>query len=358
MKKEDYQDYDQIYNKEYKRDLKKERKQKQKSDRSFNKLTNLNKKQSKLFNIKKEDLWRVLSISSSTVSLNKDNEFIEASIKGSLKKELTQKKNLLCIGDLVHINEQNLIDHIAPRFSSLSRKDSLHQRKEHTIAANIDQVIITASLKEPSLKPSLLDRYIIAANIGNLTPILVINKVDLATSKEDKQLIKELKNIYNSLSIPIFFVSATEKKGFSPLIKALREKTSVFSGQSGVGKSSILNLILGTNLKTAAVVENTSKGSHTTTRASLIPLEKGGFCIDTPGIKSFAIHNLPLSDIANYFLDLKKYSLHCKFSGCTHTHEQVCGVKQAVEKGKISPFRYASYLSIRENNESHSKYLR
>ncbi len=294
---------------------------------------------------------RILGIYPEGIQVDCNEKLYRCQLKGSLKKEKQDKKNLVAIGDFVLFEPREeihgLIFKIEPRYSILSRADNLLRRKEQLIAVNIDQVIITASISVPSLKPGLLDRYIIASQKGNMTPIIVINKIDLLP-EEDKDFIDELAKTYKNLSIAFLTISAKTGEGLDSLKKHMEGKTSVFSGQSGTGKSSLINALLGSNLRTGETTEKTLKGSHTTTTATLLPLKTGGFCVDTPGIKSFGIWDLEAKEVEFYFTEIANAALKCKFSGCSHTSEPSCFVQEALEKGEISPIRFASYISLLE----------
>lgn len=284
-------------------------------------------------------------------------------LRGALKKEKGQLKNLVTVGDIVYFEKINpqagLIAHVEPRNTVLSRADNLSRRKEQLIAANIDQVVITASVVAPRLKAPLIDRYVIAASKGGLQPIIVINKIDLlepqvhesqtieeVVRQEEKELCEHLYLAYQDAGLPIFMISTATGQGLQELLVALQGKASVLSGQSGVGKSSLLNVILGTSLKVGGVVERTGKGSHTTTSTRLMPLEGGGWCIDTPGIKSFGVWDLKKEEVESYFAEIHAYGRKCHFPDCIHLHESGCAVVEALEEGLISLIRYQSYHAL------------
>ncbi len=250
------------------------------------------------------------------------------------------------------VDERGQVASIEERYSQLTRKDNLRRRLAQVIAANIDQVIIVTSVAEPNLKPSLIDRYIISAIRGNMSPLIIINKVDL--TKERKAL-NEIIWIYKNLGIQVIEMSGINQKGIDELKEAMKGKASVFSGQSGVGKTTLINLIAGTDFKTREVVEKTEKGVHTTTKSTLVKIDEETFCIDTPGIKSFSLWDVTTDELSQYFSDLQQFSSDCKFINCTHTHEPDCGVKKAVEEGKISQLRYDSYVTIRDGNDEDQK---
>lgn len=301
-------------------------------------------------------LGRVISIIPQGIVVSFEGSEYVCSLRGVLKKEKTQLKNLVTVGDFVFFEqtskEEGLIVKVKPRESVLSRADNLSRRKEQLIAANIDLVLITVSVMEPPLKPFLVDRYIIAARKGGMAPLIVVNKIDLLDQEgnilieEERNLYKEFLNAYAFANVPVISVSAETGKGLSELKEAMKDKASVFSGQSGVGKSSLINAMTGSDLKTGHIVEKTNKGTHTTTTTNLLPLPFGGWCIDTPGIKSFGIWDIKSEEIEGYFSEMTALQSECKYPGCTHIHEEGCKVKEAVEEETISLLRYQSYLYL------------
>ena len=345
------------FHKKKRKETKKIRKIKEKKDRSKYKKTDQNKLQEK--KQIREDLLsgRVLSIrGEGSIVLANKKEYL-CTLSGVLKKRKTKDKNLIAVGDIVYFLEEKKnegsIKDVEKRTSILVRED---KRQKQIIAANIDQVFIVSSVIKPYLKPSLIDRYIIAAEKGNITPIVVINKIDLLKSneftineieEEEKRLQSFLKD-YKNLGYDVYLVSAKKKNGIKKLLKAMKNKASVFSGQSGIGKSSLINAILKTNLKTGEVVKKTYKGAHITTRATLLPLKEGGFCIDTPGIKSFGLFNITKEDIKNHFSDFFIFAKDCKYRSCDHLDEPSCKVKEAVLENKLSSLRYESYKNLIE----------
>lgn len=342
--------------KEDKRSLRKERKLATRADRSKFKKTDREKflKSTELHaNIKRAkesfERGRVITISSKGATVKTDNDLVVCSLRGLLKRDKTKDKNLLTVGDFVLFEKtapgEGQIAHVEPRFSVLSRADNLSRRKQQLIASNIDQVMITASFDEPPLKPFLIDRYIIAADKGGMKGIIVVNKIDLLekATEEAKDFYAEFVKAYTKAGYQIIPLSVRTGEGIEELKNAMKDKTSVFSGQSGVGKTSLINLVTGLEMKTCEVVEKTGKGSHTTTSANLIPLTFGGLCIDTPGIKSFGVWDLTANEILSYFPDIHEIGQKCHFPDCTHTHEEKCAVQKALKIRKLSPIRYESY---------------
>jgi ribosome biogenesis GTPase / thiamine phosphate phosphatase len=310
---------------------------------------------------------RVLAIRPEGIVVDSDDKLFFCSLKGSLKQDKNRIKNLVAVGDFVqfipHQNQGSILL-IEERTSILSRADNLSRNKEQLIAVNIDQVLITTSVVLPPLKTSLIDRYIIAARKGNMEPVIVVNKIDLLQNpppqissedlEEEKRLYEEFIQIYQKLHIPIFPVSSATGEGIDALKKAMANKSSVFSGQSGVGKSSLINAALGTSFLVGEIVGKTQKGSHTTTASHLIPLEGGGFCIDTPGIKSFGLWELEKEEIQAYFSEILHYGRGCKYPDCSHLQEPDCAVQKAVEESHISPLRFASYCTLMKSlSEEH-----
>lgn len=301
---------------------------------------------------------RVLSIVPEGILVNSENQNYSCLLRGVLKKDKGLDKNLVTVGDFVHFETtspgEGLISFVEPRKSVLSRADNLSRRKNQLIAANIDQVIITSSVVQPTLKAALLDRYIIAASKGGLKPLIVINKIDLLEDPSieeevkinERDLYEHLLEVYQQNDIKAIAVSVTTGEGLDALKQAMQGKASVFSGQSGVGKSSLINAVTGLSLRIGDVVERTRKGSHTTTTAQLLALEFGGWCIDTPGIKSFGVWDLKQEEIENYFVEIHARGRQCHFPDCTHSHEADCAVLQAVEQEEISIIRYQSYLTL------------
>lgn len=345
---------------ENRKEGKAERRRLEKKDRSKFKKTQKQADPSQVHqNIKKSKesflQGRVLSITPQGYLVqSEDGKVVTCALRGVLKKEKTLYKNLVTVGDLVLFEKssssEGLIAHVEPRKTVLSRADNLSRRKEQLIAANVDQVIITSSVVSPTLKPPLIDRYIIAAEKGDLIPIIVINKVDLLTEfKEEADLLEECKKSYEKAGIPLIAVSLVTQEGIQQLRDAMEGKTSVFSGQSGVGKTSLINAITERSLPIGSVVDKTNKGSHTTTTAQLIPLPFGGWCVDTPGIKSFGIWDLDIQELFYYYPEFMEEARKCKYPNCTHTQEEGCAIIQAVESETLSLIRYESYLALFED---------
>lgn len=301
----------------------------------------------------------VTSIRSEGIIVYSEGKEWLSQLRGLLKKEKTQSKNLVAVGDEVLFeplpNQEGSIAYIEERRSELSRKETLSQKKQQLIAVNVDLLFITASVVRPELKPTLIDRYIIAAEKGGLHPIVLINKVDLLKEHEDPYFEAFLEG-HQAAGIEVLPISTVTGEGMETLKMRMKNRSSVFSGQSGVGKTSLINLLTGLDLRIGDVVERTYKGSHTTTMATLLPLPFGGFVIDTPGIRSFGVWDLSQEELQYYFPEFEPFRSLCKFPSCTHLHEPDCAVIDAVEKEEISALRYASYAQLYE--EIKSEHLR
>lgn len=343
-------DYEEDFHARDRKQFRKERKLAQQTDRSKFKKTDL--EAAKKTELSDEFLrGRVISISGEGSLVDFEKKQYLCSLKGFLKKEKTLAKNLIAVGDWVFFKptseKEGMIGDVEERTSTLARTD-ISGKKEQLIAANVDLAIISVSIVDPPLKPSLVDRYLIAAEKGNLHPVIVINKIDLLESADEveKQIYHLFLTAYEPLGVPILSVSTKTGLGIEALRFILKDKTSVFSGQSGVGKSSLLNACFGFSLRVGELAQKTFKGAHTTTTAELIPLPEGGYCVDTPGIRSFGIWQLQKEEVLAHFQDLAAFRDECKFPDCAHISEPGCAVIEALEAEKISPLRYESYCTL------------
>jgi ribosome biogenesis GTPase len=330
---------------------KEQRKRKEAQDRSKYKKSDLKKRVVEPLSMEGATEGIVTEVSSRGYLVRSGEEETLCHLRGNLKEERHEEKTLVAIGDhvlfLASNHGEGVIRGVLPRRSELVRQDNLTRRKKQIIAANVDLVLITVSVGAPPLRPSIIDRYLIAAQTGGMQKAIVINKIDLLPSYPDEGLLlDDVKKSYTDAKIPIFLVSSETKEGISDLAAYLKGKISVFSGPSGVGKSSILSLLTGMELDVGEVVERTGKGSHTTSNPRLIPLTEGGLTIDTPGIKSFGLFQVDKETIKRAFPEWADLAKKCRFADCTHREEEGCKVRAAVEKGKISPLRYDSYLNL------------
>lgn len=263
---------------------------------------------------------------------------------------LERRATILAPGDRVLVEAlggEPWVRAVAPRTSKLSRPGGEHARVlEQIFAANIDVLVVVAAAAKPAFKPGLVDRYLIAAEVGRVTPILCVNKMDLV---ESEPLALEA---YRGLGIKVICTSCETGEGLDELREALRGKLSVFAGHSGVGKSSLLNSLQPElDLATREVSEATQRGKHTTSTARLYELDDGLRIIDTPGIRQLGLWGVSPEEVAFYFPEIAEQADACKFRDCTHTHEPDCAVRQAVDAAQIPRPRFESYLRIREGLE-------
>ncbi len=273
-----------------------------------------------------------------------------------LAKKSTRK--LLAVGDRVwcepDAHRQKELPHCrimsnAPRHNVLARSDSRHKTMSHIIASNIDHLIITSAFAKPPLDFTLIDRYLVGAAQQNIAPLLVFNKSDLLDEGQRQAYMPRLAN-YRRLGYRVLVVQALSQDfqaqaDLVALQKILAQGIAVFSGNSGVGKSSLINLFMPL-IPQAVAAELSRSGQHTTTYASLLSLQTGGYVIDTPGIKKFSLGEIPPAQLGNFFIEFAAQTDKCRYRSCLHDREAVCGVKDAVKTGDICAARYASYLTL------------
>jgi len=278
----------------------------------------------------------------------KEKELI-CTLGGRFKQVNFETKSIVAAGDYVNVDVSGdpRIEEIIERVNTLSRFSDNDFQIEIIIASNIDQVIITSSYRDPQLNLGLIDRYICAAKINNITPAICINKIDLAESLEE---VKQKGSFYKKLGFKVIYASVETGEGINELKEILKDKDSVFSGHSGAGKSSLINKLQpDLKLRTAEISDYHRKGVHTTTRSRLLEWDFGGYLVDTPGIKTFGLHRKDKDKLKGIFPGLSTLKEECKFFNCSHSHEIKCGVKKAVENGSYPVARYESYLRILES---------
>lgn len=280
---------------------------------------------------------------------------LPAKVKGRFRINGIRTTNPVAVGDIVDCHPTDdpnvwLIFKIHPRRNYIIRRASNLSKESHIIAANIDLAALVVTLAEPATSTVFIDRFLATAEAYNVPAALIINKVDLLTSPDDAELLDAVTYLYESIGYPVVQISAREGKGMDRLRELLKGKITLLSGNSGVGKSTIINdLIPGANVRTAAVSDVHHTGMHTTTFSGLYHLPGGpdaGSIIDTPGIRGFGTIDFDKYEVAHYFPDIFEVSHDCRFDNCTHTHEPGCAVLEAVADHRIADSRYNSYLSI------------
>src|SRR5688500_267012 len=287
----------------------------------------------------------VLSMHGLTCTVQADDgRILKCTVGGVLKDLSTDQRHILAAGDVVYFrperHAEGMIERVEPRRSVLCRTS---KGRQQVLVANVDQVLIVSSAAEPALKPNLIDRLLVEAERVRLPPIICINKIDLV----DPADLMPLAGVYGQMGYPVVLASAAAGMGIEELRRDVRGKSTVVAGQSGVGKSSLLNAIepeLG--LKVGVVSAENQKGKHTTTAARLIPLAMGGYVVDTPGIRQFQLWDVIPEEVAGYYRDIRPYVSHCRFPDCTHQHEADCAVKDAVADGRLDARRYESYCHL------------
>jgi len=279
-----------------------------------------------------------------------EGAFYECKIKGNLRLLDIRSTNPIAVGDFVEltINQDGIgmISEIHDRKNYIVRRSSNLSKQSHILAANLDLVVLVVTINYPETSTVFIDRFIASAEAYNVPACILINKMDLYSEDEIKYS-EAIKDLYESLFYPVFTVSAKDKLSLRNFTTYLKNKTTLISGNSGVGKSTVINAILPTSkAKTGEISSYHNKGMHTTTFSEMYELENGGLIIDTPGIKGFGTVDMEETEISHYFKEIFKSSKECRFTNCTHVHEPGCAVLTAVKNHQISTSRYQGYLSI------------
>ncbi len=252
----------------------------------------------------------------------------------------------LVVGDRVLVGESGgepVIEAALPRRSVLLRKAPSSSRPQ-VLAANVDQALVVFAARRPNPNRRLLDRFLVACHHAGIEAVLAINKAD-----QGLDLVRGWLGLYEDLGYPVLVVSARTGRGLGAVKRRLAGRTTLFCGPSGAGKSSLLNAVQpGLRLRVGSISETTGKGRHTTTMAELLPLDLGGFVVDTPGLKEFGLWNLTRTELEEAFPEIRKAAAACRFQDCTHVHEPGCAVQAAVEGGDVDPERYRSYRTLLE----------
>lgn len=289
-----------------------------------------------------------------TVRLD-DGNTVNCKMRGVLRLKGLRCTNPVAVGDRVQVEDKGgdapVVDDIEPRRNYIIRRSSNLSKEFQIIAANLDQAVLVATLTNPETSTTFIDRFLATAEAYQVPAVLAFNKIDLLDTDEWRSRLDELKTLYESIGYPVIAMSAATGEGADALRAQLAGKMSLLSGNSGVGKSSIINLLVpDAHVRVGDVSHTHHKGMHTTTFSELLDLPGGGAIIDTPGVKAFGTIDFERAEVAHYFPEIFRISDDCRFNNCTHTHEPGCAVLEAVEQGKIAPSRFTSYLSILEED--------
>lgn len=300
----------------------------------------------------------IKSTGSSYIVRLDDGSDAECHIKGNFRIRGIRSTNPVAVGDFVEIQTladgTNWIKEIEERQNYIIRRATNLSKESHILAANIDQVALIVTVNHPITSTTFIDRFLATCEAYRVRAFLIFNKIDLLTDEELAQL-DELRALYESLDYPTLAISAKQLKG-TELLAMLTGKTTLFSGNSGVGKSTLLNALFGKELtRTGKISDAHDTGMHTTTFSEMYFLPQGGAVIDTPGIKGFGTIDFEKEEVSHYFREIFRVGRDCRFSNCTHTSEPGCAVQEAVIKGSIAISRYESYLSIL-NDSTEGKY--
>lgn len=279
-----------------------------------------------------------------------DGQLLDCKVKGNFRLKGIRTTNPVAVGDRVEVNEEGWIVNIEDRRNYIIRKSINLSKQSHIIAANVDQAFLIVTVANPQTSTTFIDRFLASAEAYRVPVVLVFNKTDLL-DEDALHYQQAVVNLYETIGYECRQISAETGEGVDELHAMLEGKITLLSGNSGVGKSTLINrLVPGANLRTAEISDAHNTGMHTTTFSEMIELSSG-YLIDTPGIKGFGTFDMEPEEITSYFKDIFHFSKDCRFSNCTHTHEPGCAVLKAVEEHYIAESRYQSYLSMLNDKE-------
>jgi ribosome biogenesis GTPase / thiamine phosphate phosphatase len=287
-------------------------------------------------------------------------KFWNARIKGVMKLDNLTSTNPIAVGDVVEMEPEPDSDNsamvvtIKDRRNYINRQSPRVKHHQHIVAANLDQSLLIATIKEPRTSQGFIDRFLVACEMYHVPAVIVFNKFDVY-KKKDIEVYEEWKDIYETIGYTVLSMSVKEGTGVEEVKHGLKDKVTLISGHSGVGKSSFINAVLpGVKIRTQDVSNWSGKGLHTTTFAEMYDLPYGGKIIDTPGMREFGLVDIEKQELSGYFPEMRKRLNDCQFNNCLHINEPDCAIKEAVRNGEISEDRYVSYYNILESIKEHS----
>ena len=283
---------------------------------------------------------------------------LQCRIRGKLRLKGIRSTNPVVVGDVVRVEEDEqggyVISAIEPRRNYIIRRASNLSKESHIIAANIDMALLVVTLFSPETATEFIDRFLVTCEAYKVPAVILLAKIDLARQRPDE--VEAFHSIYESAGYRVIDVSALEGEGIDQVRELLRGRTTLLSGNSGVGKSTLVAAVEpGLDIRTGEISQSHHKGKHTTTFSTMYPLAEGGYIIDTPGIKGFGLIDIEDAELAHYFPEMMRYLPECRFYNCSHLHEPHCAVVEAVKRGEIAYSRYESYLKILDEDNKYRK---